>query len=98
MNDYSLLGCKPRNPISTTVSPAAGSNLPSTCTSSHSKELLMDNANTIFTSSVSLPVITSGSANLPVTTHEPGGTGLVAAIGLTTVTPAPSPWVTLPKL
>ena len=36
-------------------------------------------------SDVSLPVITSGEANSPVTTQLPAGTGDVAQMGFTTV-------------
>lgn len=37
------LGINPLNPISTTFSPAEGSNFPSALTSLHSKLLLIDN-------------------------------------------------------
>lgn len=36
-------------------------------------------------SSVSFPVTTSGCVNWPVITHDPGGMGLEAPSGLTTV-------------
>src|SRR5258707_13544794 len=71
--------------MSTTVSPASGSNIPSTFTSIHSKLLLVERETTTITSFVSFPVIVIEEPNCPVTTHEPAGMGEDDTIGLGTV-------------
>ena len=83
----------PLRPMSTIVSPLRGSHLLSGLTSIHSKLLLVDKDTTTTISSVSLPVIFSfPPLKGPVTTHEPGGMGDVASIGLTTVVAPCGAW------
>ena len=71
-------------PISTAKS-LGGSKVPGPECSSHSKLLLVDNETMMVMSEVSLPVITNGLANFPVTRQEPAGMGEVANNGLGTV-------------
>lgn len=77
--------------MSTGCSPVVGSQRSLLLGSLHSKLLLMEKLVLMPMSVVSLPVMTSGGSNWPVTTQLPAGMGEVALMGLGTVVPAARP-------